>query len=166
VETKNAKNKTEKYQDQIISFRVGDEEYGLEILSVKEVIRIREITRLPKAPDFVRGVINLRGDIIPIIDLRAKFSLSVRQYTSMTRVIVVEVDDKLMGMVVDSVSQVIRIGDDQVVPPPTLVGGVSAEYIRGVGKIGERLVVLLNIGKLLTSEEKIELEKIHMQPVA
>jgi purine-binding chemotaxis protein CheW len=165
VESNNVNFKTENYQDQIISFKVGDEEYGLEILSVKEVIRIREITKLPKAPDFVRGVINLRGDVIPIIDLRAKFGLPVRQYSDMTRVIVVEVDDKLMGMVVDGVSHVIRIRDDQIVPPPTLVGGISADYIRGVGKLEEQLIVLLNIGKILTSEEKIELERIQMQPV-
>ena len=165
MESNNVNLTTENYQDQIISFKVGDEEYGLEILSVKEVIRIREITKLPKAPDFVRGVINLRGDVIPIIDLRAKFGLPVRQYSDMTRVIVVEVDDKLMGMVVDGVSHVIRIRDDQIVPPPTLVGGISADYIRGVGKLEEQLIVLLNIGKILTSEEKIELEKIQMQPV-
>ena len=164
--TQMKKNAAEDYQDQIISFRVGDEEYGLEILSVREVIRIKEITRLPKAPDFVSGVINLRGDVIPIIDLRKKFGLSFKQYSEMTRVIVVEVDDKLMGMVVDSVSHVIRIGQDQIVPPPTLVGGITADYIRGVGKIDERLIVLLNIGKILTSEEKIEIEKIHVQSVA
>jgi purine-binding chemotaxis protein CheW len=157
---------TENYQDQIISFKVGDEEYGLEILSVREVIRIKEITKLPKAPDFVTGVINLRGDVIPIIDLRKKFGLSFREYSEMTRVIVVEVERKLMGMVVDSVSHVIRIGQDQIVPPPTLVGGISADYIRGVGKLDERLIVLLNIGKILTSEEKIELEKINVQSVA
>jgi len=86
---------------QFISFSVGDEEYGLELLRVKEVIRVREITWLPKAPSFVKGIINLRGDVIPIIDLRDKFGLEAKEATAMTRVIVVEVDGKLMGMVVD-----------------------------------------------------------------
>lgn len=144
---------------QLISFMVGKEEYGLEILTVKEVIRIREITRIPKAPVFVKGIINLRGDVIPIIDLREKFGLEIQEYTTMTRVIIVEVDGKSIGMVVDSVSQVIRIEKDQVEPPPPLIGGISAEYLRGVGKIGEKLIIMLNIDKILTVDEKIDLKK-------
>jgi purine-binding chemotaxis protein CheW len=146
--------------NQLISFIVGDEEYGLDILRVKEVIRIREITRLPKAPSFVKGIINLRGDVIPIIDLRDKFGLEHKSYTATTRVIVVDVEDKLVGMVVDAASQVVRVPADQIEPPPPIVGGLSAEYIRGVGKLDERLVILLNIDKILTQEEKVELEKI------
>ena len=144
---------------QLISFMVGKEEYGLEILNVKEVIRIREITKIPKAPVFVKGIINLRGDVIPIIDLREKFGLETKEYTTMTRVIIVEVDGKSIGMVVDSVSQVIRIEKDQVEPPPSLIGGISAEYLRGVGKLGERLIIMLNIDRILTVDEKIELTK-------
>ena len=144
---------------QLISFMVGKEEYGLEILNVKEVIRIREITKIPKAPLFVKGIINLRGDVIPIIDLREKFGLETEEYTTMTRVIIVEVDGKAIGMVVDSVSQVIRIAQSEVEPPPPLIGGLAAEYLRGVGKIGERLIILLNIIKILTTEEKFELKK-------
>lgn len=146
--------------NQLISFEVGDEEYGLDILRVKEVIRIREITRLPKAPSFVKGIINLRGDVIPIIDLRDRFGLEHKEYTTMTRVIVVDVDDKLVGMVVDAASQVVRIPADQIEPPPPIVGGLSVEYIKGVGKLEERLVILLNIDRILTVEEKVELEKI------
>ena len=146
---------------QIISFKIGDEEYGLEILKVKEVIRIKEITRLPKAPDFVRGVINLRGDVIPIIDLRKKFGLPEEMYADNTRVIVVEVEGKLMGIVVDSVSHVIRIDESQIDKPP-LLSGMSREYIMGVVKLDKRLIVLLNIDRILTTEEKIEIEKIEM----
>ena len=142
---------------QLISFEVGNEEYGLDILGVKEVIRIREITRLPKAPSFVKGIINLRGDVIPISDLRDKFGLENQEYTDMTRVIVVDVDEKLVGMVVDAASQVVRIPADQIEPPPPIAGGLSTEYIRGVGKLDERLVILLNIDRILTQEEKIEL---------
>ena len=106
---------------QFISFSVGEEEYGLELLRVKEVIRVREITWLPKAPSFVKGIINLRGDVIPIIDLRDKFGLEAKEATAMTRVIVVEVEGKLMGMVVDSASQVVRIPADQIDPPPPVL---------------------------------------------
>ena len=161
----NLKERIEAGEDlnQLISFIVGEEEYGLGILKVKEVIRIREITRIPKAPTFVKGIINLRGDVIPIIDLREKFGLNQKEYTSMTRVIVVEVEGKLIGMVVDAVSQVIRVPSDQIEPPPPVVGGLSEEYIKGVGKIGERLIILLNIEKILTTEEKLEIDKIERQ---
>jgi purine-binding chemotaxis protein CheW len=145
---------------QLISFTVGEEEFGLEILRVKEVIRIREITRLPRAPSFVQGIINLRGDVIPIIDLREKFGLEHHDYTSMTRVIVVDVDGQLIGMVVDSASQVVRIPADQIEPPPPIVGGLSAEYVKGVGKLDDRLVILVNIDRIISSEEKLELKKL------
>ncbi len=144
---------------QIISFKVGDEEYGLEILKVKEVIKVTDITKLPKAPSFVKGVVNLRGDVIPIIDLREKFGLGKAEKSDANRVIVVEIDGKSVGMAVDSVSHVIRINENQIDNPP-LVGGMSGDYIRGVVKLGDRLIVLINVEKILTSEEKIELGKI------
>jgi purine-binding chemotaxis protein CheW len=146
--------------NQLISFMVGEEEYGLEILRVKEVIRIREITRLPRAPSFVKGIINLRGDVIPIIDLRDKFGLEHKEYTSMTRVIVVDVDGRLVGMVVDAASQVVRVPADQIDPPPPIVGGLSVEFIKGVGKIEERLIILLKIDRILSTQEKVELEQL------
>ena len=146
--------------NQLISFEVGEEEYGLEILRVKEVIRIREITRLPRAPSFVKGIINLRGDVIPIIDLRDKFGLEAREETAQTRVIVVEVEGRLMGMVVDSASQVVRIPADQIDPPPPVLGGFSQEFITGVGKLEDKLVILLNADAILTVDEKIALSSI------
>ncbi|MFW6180229.1 MAG: chemotaxis protein CheW [Spirochaetota bacterium] len=149
--------------DQIISFVVGRENFGVLIREVKEVIRIREITRLPKAPDFVKGVINLRGDVIPVIDLREKFSMEVEDYTDMTRVIVVEVDGKSIGMVVDSVSHVLRLSRDQIDPAPPLVGGLAGEYIKGVGKLDEKLIILLNIERILSHEEKIELDQLQQE---
>ncbi len=145
--------------DEMISFSIDEEEYGVSIQTVKEVIRIKEISRLPKTPSFVRGVINLRGDVIPIIDLRDKFGLEQREYTRMTRVIVAELDGRPVGMAVDSASQVIRISSSDIVPPPQLVGGLSGEYLRGIGKLGEKLIILLNIDRILTAEEKIELER-------
>lgn len=142
---------------QFISFSVGEEEYGLELLRVKEVIRVREITWLPRAPSFVKGIINLRGDVIPIIDLRDKFGLETREQTTQTRVIVVEVEGRLMGMVVDSASQVVRIPGDQIDPPPPVLGGFSRQYITGVGKTDDKLVILLNVDAILTVDEKVAL---------
>ena len=145
---------------QLISFMVGQEEYGLEILRVKEVIRMREITRLPRAPRFVKGIINLRGDVIPIIDLRDRFGLEHREYTETTRVIVVDMGGKLIGMVVDAASQVVRIPAGQIEPPPPIIGSISAEYIKGVGKLGERLIILVNIERILSAREQVELSRI------
>ena len=138
---------------QFISFSVGAEEYGLELLRVKEVIRIREITWLPKAPTFVKGIINLRGDVIPIIALREKFGLPAQETTATTRVIVVEIDGRLMGMVVDAASQVVRIPADQIAPPPPVLGGLSQEFVTGVGKLDDKLVILLNVDAILDVEE-------------
>ncbi len=146
---------------QFISFSVGEEEYGLELLRVKEVIRIREITWLPKAPSFVKGIINLRGDVIPIIDLRDKFGLEAKENTAMTRVIVVEVEGRLMGMVVDSASQVVRIPADHIDPPPPVLGGLSQEFITGVGKLDDKLIILLNADAILTSDEIRALGSLH-----
>ncbi len=146
--------------DQMISFAISEEDYGVDIQTVKEVIRHREITRLPKAPPFVKGVINLRGDVIPIVDLRERFGMEQQEYTDMTRVMVVEVGGRSIGMVVDSVSHVLRIEQDQIEPPPPCVGKISEEYIRGVGKVAEKLIVLLNIDKILSEDEKTELDKV------
>jgi len=156
METKTALQGTEELR-QFISFSVGTEEYGLELLRVKEVIRLREITWLPKAPTFVKGIINLRGDVIPIIDLRDRFGLEPRDQTAETRVIVVEVKGRLMGMVVDSASQVVRIPTDKVDPPPPVLGGFSQEFITGVGKLEDKLVILLNADAILTVDEIAEL---------
>jgi purine-binding chemotaxis protein CheW len=145
---------------QFIGFSVGEEEYGLELLRVKEVIRMRQITWLPKVPSFVKGIINLRGDVIPIIDLRDKFGLESRGDTTQTRVVVVEMEGRLTGLVVDSASQVVRIAVDQIDLPPPVSGGFSQKLITGVGKIDDRLVILLNADSILTVDEKMALSSI------
>ena len=138
---------------QLISFIVGAEEYGLELLRVKEVIRMRQITWLPKAPSCVKGVINLRGDVIPIIDLRERFGLVAQEQTAMTRVIVVEVEGRLVGMVVDSASQVVRIPADQFGSPPAVMGATSKDFITAVGKMGDKLVIMIDVDRILNAEE-------------
>lgn len=142
---------------QFIGFTVGKEEYGMELLRVREVIRLREVTRLPRAPSFVKGIINLRGEVIPIIDLRCRFGLSMRDDTAETRVIVVEVEGRPVGMTVDSASQVVRIPKDQIDPPPPVLDGSSREFITGVGKLDGRLVVLLDADEVLNSQERTAL---------
>ncbi|MBT8763122.1 chemotaxis protein CheW [Desulfohalobiaceae bacterium Ax17] len=139
---------------QLVTFRIGEEEFGVDILRVQEIIRMLEITRVPNAPDFVEGVINLRGKVIPIIDLRKRFGLTVKDHDKHTRIIVVEINDMVVGFVVDAVSEVLRIPADIVEPPPPVVAGVDSEYISGVGKLEDRLLILLDLNRLLKREEQ------------
>jgi len=143
---------------QLISFTVGEEEYGLELLRVREVIRMRQVTWLPKAPSCVKGIINLRGEIIPIIDLRERFGLEKGHSTAMTRVIVVDVQGRPVGMVVDSASQVVRVPVDQFDEPPPVMGEATSRFITMVGKLNERLVILLDVEKMLSLDELREIE--------
>jgi purine-binding chemotaxis protein CheW len=138
---------------QLISFTVGAEEYGLELLRVKEVIRMRQITWLPKAPSCVKGIINLRGDVIPIVDLRDRFGLKAQEQTAMTRVIVVEVEGRPVGMTVDSASQVVRVPADQFDPPPKVMGQGAKDFITAVGKMGDKLVIMIDVDRILSTEE-------------
>ncbi|HBG46135.1 MAG TPA: chemotaxis protein CheW [Deltaproteobacteria bacterium] len=139
---------------QLVTFRLGNEEFSLDILRVQEIIRHMEITRVPKAPDFVEGVINLRGKVIPVLELRKRFGLGSNERTNETRIIVVEVDDKTVGLKVDAVSEVLRLPADRVEPPPAIATGVDSDYIKGVGKLDGRLLILLDVEKVLTKSEK------------
>jgi len=139
---------------QLVTFSIGEEEFGVDILSVQEIIRMMDITKVPRAPDFVEGVINLRGKVIPIIDLRKRFGLSTRDHDKHTRIIVIEINNMIVGFVVDSVSEVLRIPASTVEPPPPVVSGLESEYISGVGKLEDRLLILLDLNKLLSGEEQ------------
>ncbi len=144
---------------QLVSFDIDSETYGLAILNVQEVIRLPHITRLPRSPHFIKGVINLRGNVIPIIDLREKFGMRQKTYHSTTRAIIVEVNDRKLGMVVDNVSQVIRIYKSEIAPPPPMIGGLASDYISGVVEFHSKLVILLEIEKILSEEEVISLDE-------
>ena len=139
---------------QLVTFNIGSEEFGIEILKVQEIIRTMEITRGPRAPDYVEGVINLRGKVIPIIDLRKKFAMPAHAHDSQTRIVVVDLSGMIVGFVVDSVSEVLRIDSGTVEPPPQIVSGVDSEYISGVGKLADRLLILIDLDKLLSQEEQ------------
>lgn len=143
---------------QLVSFIVAAEEFGVDILKVQEIIRPVAITRVPHAPVFVEGVINLRGRIVPVIDLRKRFDLPHRERDKDTRIIVVDLTDKVVGFMVDAVKEVIRVDRGTIEPPPELAVGIDAHYITGVAKLEDRLLILLDLDEVLTSEEETALE--------
>ena len=145
---------------QVVSFALGTEEYGVDIAQVQEINRMVTITRVPRAPRFMEGVINLRGQLIPIIDLRTRFGMDRSDRTKNSRIVVTEVGTKRLGMVVDSVSEVLRIPVEQIEDAPDLVAGADTEYIRGVGKLGDRLIIMLDLGRVISAGEKTELQKL------
>ena len=138
---------------QLVTFSIGDEEFGVNILKVQEIIRTMEITKVPRAPEFVEGVINLRGKVIPIIDLRRRFGLAPKAHDKNTRIIVIEINNIIVGFVVDAVSEVLRFPASTVEPPPPVVAGVESDYISGVGQLQDRLLIMLDLDKLLSSED-------------
>ncbi|EMG36558.1 CheW protein [Desulfocurvibacter africanus PCS] len=142
---------------QLVTFSIAEEEFGVEILLVKEIIRPMSVTKVPNAPAFVEGVINLRGQVIPIIDLRKRFGLAASKLGKDTRIIVVEMSRMRVGFVVDAVSEVLRISAGTVEPPPAMIAGVESEFIKGVGKLDSRLLILLDLEKLFTSMERRQL---------
>ena len=147
---------------QLVTFVVGSEEFAIPILSVQEINRMMAITRVPQSPDFVEGVINLRGKIIPVMDLRKRFGHVASDNHADARIIVVEVDDeqgrdRVIGFTVDRVNEVLRISADIVEPPPSMVTGVDSEYVEGVGKLDDRLLILLNLQRLFSGDDLKEL---------
>jgi len=151
-------------EEQLVSFEIENEEFGVNVEEVQEIIRLPEITRVPQAPFFVEGVINLRGDILPVIDLRKRFDLEATQKTNATRIVVVNTDSKTTGIIVDSVSEVLRLPKDSIEPPPPIIAGIEGKYLRGIGKLngGEKLIILLDLKKEILAvgeEDKVEMKK-------
>lgn len=140
-----------------LSFLLGSEFYGIDILKVQEIIGVMPITRVPRTPDFVRGVINLRGRVIPVIDLRLKFGMSAAEHTARTCVIVVQIfrNDATFttGLIVDEVSEVLDIRPDQIADPPSFGDNVDTDYILGIGKCGDKVLLLLDIDLVLSRDE-------------
>jgi len=138
---------------QFLTFALGQEEYGVEILKIQEIKGFSAITPLPNAPAFIKGVLNLRGTIVPIVDLRKKFSLPEVGYTKFTVIVVVQIQGKIMGFIVDAVSDVLNVAAADIQPTPDLYGQVDISFINGLAKTGEKLVILLDIEKVLTASE-------------
>mgnify|MGYP000070430584 CR=1 FL=1 len=145
---------------QLVVFDLYDEEFGLEITQVREIIKLPPITRLPHVSDYIKGVTNIRGDIIPVISLRKRFSVPEAEATSDTRVIIVEINGHCVGFIVDAVTEVMRISESAIEPPPRNLAGLRADYLKGVGKVDDRLIILLDVARILTTDEQIELKNI------
>jgi purine-binding chemotaxis protein CheW len=144
---------------QIVGFRIGNETYGVRIGSVREIVRVPEITAVPSAPDSIEGVINLRGKIIPVMDLRKRFGLTEITTDKKNRILVVELDNKLLGLIVNSASEVLKIPPSDVEAPGSVFADGESGYVTGVGKLKGRLIILLDISKLLHRPELKRLEE-------
>ena len=138
---------------QLVSFCLARKEYGIEITKIRENILMGQITRVPQTPHYVKGLINLRGTVIPVIDLRARFGLPEGELTHESRTVVLNVAGKMIGIIVDAVSEVLRVTQDQIAPSPPTVAGLGREYLNGLVKLDERLLILLNIDNIFTEED-------------
>lgn len=147
-------------EKQYVIFKLGKEEYGVDIMNVKEISEFKESVKVPNTPKFIDGIINLRGDITPIVNLKKRFDLENTEINSNTRIIVININNKQVGFVVDEASQVLRIGEENIEPAPDVVAGVDKKYIIGVGKLDEKIVLLLDLEYILTDEEKEEIKEL------
>jgi purine-binding chemotaxis protein CheW len=149
---------TKEGETQLVVFVLAKEEFACNIADVREVLKMIRVTPLPRSLDFVEGVINLRGEVIPVIDLRKRFNLPSVERTDESRIIIVEVEERMVGLTVDSVSEVIRLSNKQIQEAPNQVAGEQTNLIMGVGKIDDRMLIILNLERILTSEEQIALD--------
>ncbi len=147
---------------QLVVFDLAGEVYGVEIESVREIIRMQEVTYVPDAPDFVEGVINLRGRVVTVVDLRKRFGLTVTDVTAESRVVVVDIGGEDIGVIVDAVTEVLRIAEDSVEPTSSLVTTEDSYYLQGVAKVSDRLLILLDIEKALSAEAE-ELREVALE---
>ena len=143
-----------------LTFALGNEDFGIEIAYVKEIIGIQPINNLPEVPDHIKGIINLRGKIVPVIDVRLKFKKEPISYTDRTCIIVIETNELLVGLIVDNVAEVLSIEDGNIVPPPA-IRGIQKKYIQGIGKAGDRVKLLLDCQRLFIDEEMEILSEIN-----
>jgi purine-binding chemotaxis protein CheW len=146
--------------DEFLAFTLGKEEYGIDILKVQEIRGYEAVTRIANAPDFIKGVVNLRGIIVPIVDMRIKFNLGEPTYDQFTVVIILNINGRIMGMVVDSVSDVITLPAQQIKPAPEMGTAFNTDYLVGLGTLDERMLILIDIDKLMSSAEMGLIEKI------
>jgi len=139
--------------DEFLSFTLGNEEYGIDILKVQEIRGYDAVTEIANTPEFIKGVINLRGIIVPIVDMRIKFNLGHAEYNELTVVIILNVANRVVGMVVDGVSDVITLTPDQIKAAPEFGSAIDTQYVKGIGTVDERMLILVDIEKLMTSQD-------------
>ncbi|MCW3488716.1 chemotaxis protein CheW [Dethiobacter alkaliphilus] len=151
---------------QLVAFFLQGEEFAVDIQKVREVLKLTQITPLPQSLDFIEGVINLRGEVIPVIDLRKRFRIAGEAQEEQTRIIIVEIDESLVGLIVDSVTEVLHLAVSAVDAPPRRLAGTRTEFISGVGKLNDRLIIILDLEKILSTDEQVELEQLQPGPVS
>ncbi len=134
---------------QVVGFRIGREDFGVPIAAVHEIVRMMEVTQVPDAPDYIEGVINLRGKIIPVVDLRKRFGEKEILRNKKNRIVVAEINSRQIGLMVDSASEVLKIPADEIEAPPNVFGETEVNYVTGVGKLGTRLVILVDLAKIM-----------------
>lgn len=148
-------------EKKVVGFKLKEEEFAFDIMKVIEIIKLKEITEVPTAPDFIEGVINLRGKIIPIIDLRKRFNVDIEERDKNYRIIIVEIgQSQNVGIIVDEVTKVFSVTDEQTMPVPQTVSQAGGKYIESIIKIDDRIIILLDVEKIFTESEKIELNDI------
>lgn len=140
---------------QFVGFRLDDEDYAIAITKIQEIILMKPITRIPQVPEYIEGLINLRGSVVPIVNLRKRFGLARREVDDETRTIVVNIQDKTVGCVVDAVTRVTRINRDQIQPPPLAVLAVAHQYVSGLARLDDRLLIILDIDRLFDDQSPI-----------
>ncbi len=145
---------------QLVIFKVGDEEFGVEISRIKEIVRLVPVTPVPKAPSFIEGVVSLRGQILAVVDLAKRLNLSTSGRSDNTRIIVLEIQENIIGMIVDQVVEVVRLPKENIGDASGLfLGGTQSEYLKGVGRLGERIIIIIDLAKIFSSEEVEDLKK-------
>lgn len=144
-------------EHQLVVFDLANEHYGVDIAAVEGIIKMQAITVVPRAPQFVEGVTNLRGKVLPVIDLRKRFGLPPAEGSRDMRIVVVEMNGLTVGIIVDAVSEVLRVSEDAIEPPSPIVTTVDSAFIRGIAKLDDRLVILLDLSKVLTAQDQAEL---------
>ena len=151
---------------QLVVFDLASEYYGVDIGDVREIIRMQSVTRVPGAPPFVEGIINLRGQVIPVVDLRKKLALDVSDQTADSRIVWVTINEQDVGVIVDAVTEVLRIPVASIEPPSSMVSNVDSDYLRGIAKLEDRLIILLDLGKVLSLADKQVLAKLEKEQLA
>jgi len=146
-------------EKQLVIFELGAENFGIDIAAVEGIVKLQEITKIPQAPSYMEGITNLRGSVLPVIDLQKRFGMESQARTNETRIMVANVDGVKIGMIVSAVSEVLTIEDKVIEPSPPMVSNVNSEFIIGIAKIDKRLVILLDLAKVLSGEEKKQVTK-------
>ncbi|MDD4833971.1 MAG: chemotaxis protein CheW [Lutispora sp.] len=147
-------------ETQFVVFKLGKEEYGVDIMQVKEIVSYKEPVKVPNTPNFIEGIINLRSEIKPIVNLKKRFNIHGESINEETRIIVMNIDSKQVGFIVDDASEVITISDDNIEAAPDIIAGVDRRYITGIGKVNDRILILLDLDKLFSVKEIESLEAI------